>query len=667
MRPMPSAPISRADPALSRGLVFAVVALAAAAVHLQTLGFPFVFDDRYLVVLNAFLREAWSPIDAFAHHFWYGTPSSAGYYRPLVVASLALNGKLLGWGPVGFHLFNLLLHAANSALVLALLLRLAVPMRAAMFGALLFAVHPVTAWPVASIVARVDLLPAFFLLLAWLALSAGSAPAVGLAFLGALLCKESAIAFLGVPFLALRAPLVSPEAAGDASSASGAGGGRRATLLCGLASVAAVVAAVALRSFAHVGLALPRSRIDGVVNPLAVMDDGARILAALRLAGRYLGYLFVPWRFTDAAHYGRGQAGPALLDPGVLFGGLLLAILAGLTLWLWWRRDRMSLFLGFALAAFLPASNLISPIGSLYAQNFLYLPLLGVALLAGDLLGRVHLRAGRLAAWSATAVLVLLSAATVIEARIWRSGPALFTAWTERFPNYGFGWAGLGTAVLDEGDAAGAERLLRRSLELDDNSAKAHYNLGVSLLMTTAPPETGGTGSDAARLEEGLEHSRRAAAIDPMMSEAHINAARLLLLLGRPGEAEAEARAAIAIRPDLTARQTLAESIFKQRRFSDAVEVYRELVPLLPGDPNLRAQYLESLVESGDPLAARRDTEAARRDFPDLAWFDVCLARIEAREGHADAARELLRVARSRDPQANEWIARFSELAPIAN
>lgn len=665
MRPMPSAPVSRADPSTPRGFAFAIVVLAAAAVHLQALGFPFVFDDRYLVVLNAFLREAWSPIDAFAHHFWYGTPSGTAYYRPLVVASLALNGKLLGWGPVGFHLFNLLLHAANSALVLALLLRLAVPMRAATFGALLFAVHPVTAWPVASIVARVDLLPAFFLLLAWLALAAGSAPAVGLAFLGALLCKESAIAFLGVPFLALRAPLAAPEAAGDASSGSGTWGGRRGTLLCGLAAAAAVAAAVALRLFAHAGLGLPRSRIDGAVNPLAVMDDGARILAALRLAGRYLAYLFVPWRFTDAAHYGRGEAGPALSDPGVLFGALLLALIAGLTLWLWWRRDRLGLFLGFALAAFLPASNIMTPIGSLYAQNFLYLPLLGLALAAGDALGRVDRRPGRLAAWSATAVLVLLSVATIIEARIWRSGPILFTAWTERFPNYGFGWVGLGTALIDEGDHAGAERLLRRSLALDDGNAKAHYNLGVTILMTT-PPEAGETGSSAARLREGLEHSRRAAVIDPMMSEAHINAARLLLLLDRAGEAEAEARAAVAIRPDRIGRQTLAESIFRQRRYADAVEAYRELVPLLPGDPNLRAQYLESLVEAGDPAAARRDTEAARRDFPDLAWFDVCLARIEAREGHADAARELLRRARSRDEQADEWIGRFSELAAIA-
>jgi tetratricopeptide (TPR) repeat protein len=645
-----------------RHLSYAIVVLVAAAVHLQTLGFPFIFDDRYLVVLNAFLREAWSPIDAFAHHFWYGTPSGTAYYRPLVIASLALNGKLFGWGPVGFHLFNLLLHAANSALVLAVLLRIAVPKRAAVFGALLFAVHPATAWPVASIVARVDLLPAFFVLLAFLGLASGSPVATGLAFLGALLCKESAIAFLGIPFLALRAPLVPGSAVSDDRPAR-----PRASLACALAALAAVLAAIALRLFAHVGLAMS-GRIDGAVNPLAMMDGWERRRAALRLAGRYLGYLFVPWRFTDAAAYGPGKSGPSWGDPGVLFGTILLALLAGLTFWLWLRRDRLSLFLGFALAAFLPASNILVPIGSLYALNFLYMPLLGVALAAAEARGRFAPRAPRVAGLAAAAVLVLLAAGTLVEARLWRAEPVLFTAWTERFPHYGFGWVGLGTARLGEGDAVGAEEDLRRSLTLDDRNAKAHYNLAVVILQTTPPPELGGSEADAARLREGLEHARRAEEIDPLMIEATLNAARLLMLLDRPAEAETEARRALetakgaAPAAGAMARRTLAEAIFKQHRYAETLALYSELVPANPADPNLRAQYLDALFEAGEVSTARREGERARTDFPDLAWFILYSARIEARDGHADQARELLRTARTRDPKVDEWIGRYPDL-----
>src|SRR6266446_6406077 len=187
-----------------RFLPYLIVALVAVAVHLQTVRFPFVFDDEWLVAGNAFLREPWSVLASFAHHFWHGTPFANAYYRPIVTATFALNGRLFGWGPAGFHLVNLLLHAANAMLVLRLLRRYAVPAGAATFGALLFAVHPAAAWPVGSVVARVDLLPALFILLAWGALVDGTGWRTGLCFAAALLSKESAIAFLGVPFMALR-------------------------------------------------------------------------------------------------------------------------------------------------------------------------------------------------------------------------------------------------------------------------------------------------------------------------------------------------------------------------------------------------------------------------------------------------------------------------------
>src|SRR5262249_55873927 len=158
--------------------------------------------------------------------------------------------------------------------------------------------------------------------------------------------------------------------------------------------------------------------------------------------------------------------------------------------------------------------------------------------------------------------------------------------------------------------------------------------------------------------------SRRAAEIDPVAIEARINAARFLMLLDRPAEAEEEARRALQVgKNDPTARRVLAESIFKQRRFADALALYQDLTPATPEDPNLRAQYLDALFEAGDPLNARREAERARHDFPDLAWFDVYLARVETRDGHADRARDLLRAARSRDPQANDWIGRYPDLA----
>src|SRR5258706_452619 len=206
-----------------RGLPPLAVALLALLPYHRVPGYAFVFDDLHLIVHNAFLKMPWSAFNAFGHDFWHGTPFGAAYYRPLVVASLALNGRLLGWGSPGFHLINMALHAANSVLLYHVARRLGAGVRGAAAVAALFAVHPVAAWPVASIVARVDLLPGLFLLLAWGVLSAGGerrgpgrAALAGGLFLCALLSKESAAAFLIVPLLSLRRMKGDVPAAGKA-------------------------------------------------------------------------------------------------------------------------------------------------------------------------------------------------------------------------------------------------------------------------------------------------------------------------------------------------------------------------------------------------------------------------------------------------------------------
>jgi len=481
--------------ARTRWIASAAVALLAAAPYIRSVGFEFVLDDLHLIVHNAFLREAWSPITAFAHDFWHGTSFGASYYRPVVTASFALNGRLLGWGPGGFHLVNVLLHAANAVLLLALARRLGCLDRAALCAAALFAVHPVAAWPVASIVARVDLLPTLFILLAWCVLCRPAGGRVGLPgaarvgtfFLLALLSKESAAAFLAVPILALRR-MKDPD------------GGIRDCRPVAISVGAAALVYLAARRALGLGLLMAPGLIDPLTNPLALLPRSARLLAALRLAGRYMLYLLAPIRFTDPRNYFEPAAQSPLMGPGVIMSLALLALWSGSIVLLWLRRDPIALPLAFALASFLPASNILFPIGSLYAQNFLYMPLAGACLAAAGVLGRAERRAGTtgaptsrpagiartLVAGTLAAVLVL---AAFAEAGIWRDDLSLLTAWSERFPNYPLAQSALGVALLDRHDPAAAVAPLRRALALTDRSLEAHYNLGVALLLLGRPAE----------------------------------------------------------------------------------------------------------------------------------------------------------------------------------
>lgn len=641
---------------------YAAVALLAAAVYVHTLSFGFVFDDQWLVVQNRFLREPWSILTAFQHHFWYGTPFGTGFYRPIVIASLALNGRLFGWGPAGFHAFNVLLHAGNAALVLLLARRLSLSGFAAGLSATLFAVHPIGAWPVGSVVARVDLLPALFILLAWIAwttrdggLQRTGVLLTGACFLGALLCKESAAAFLGIMVMAVLRPPV-PRIEGRTLPP-------RSVRCLGLAaSVGALGIYLVARRINGIGL----PSIDQQVNPLAGMPWSSRVIAALALSGRYVLYLLFPLRFADPHDYAP-SASPPRVTAGVVLAATALLVWVAAVLVLWWRRDRLALPAAFALGSFLPASNLLRPITSLYAQNFLYLPLIGLCLVTGEIAERVvrraragpepsaHGRAARIPirGWVAGAVVVVLGLVAARESLIWRAEEPLFRTWTRRFPNYALAHFNLGLTRLDLGDAATALKSLRRALAIDDRSPQLQAHTAAALLLIR---------DDREALEEALSHCRKAFQSDPQFVNPRVNAASILLRLGRPEEAEREAREAVRIAPDLNeARIALAESMFRQEKYREAAWEFGRLAAILPGRFEVRSPHVVSLIRGGDLDAARQAALAARKEFPGLAWFDFCLARVEARSGRRAEAFALLEASLAKDEKTRDWIGEVED------
>ena len=113
---------------------------------------------------------------------WMFTVMHGGHYQPLSWVSYAIDYQIWGLQPFGFHLTNLVLHAANAVvfwLVVMELLRAAAPPAkgepantvplAAAVGALFFAVHPLRVESVAWASERRDVLAGFFFLLTVLA------------------------------------------------------------------------------------------------------------------------------------------------------------------------------------------------------------------------------------------------------------------------------------------------------------------------------------------------------------------------------------------------------------------------------------------------------------------------------------------------------------------
>ncbi|XP_032804676.2 protein O-mannosyl-transferase TMTC2 [Petromyzon marinus] len=154
------------------GLGEALCSLLAAGVYANTLGADFCYDDSRAITSNQDLRPDVPWTRVFYDDFW-GTPLSHSgshkSFRPLCTLSFRLNFALGGLEPWGYHLANVLLHAACTAVYTRLTCTLLPPLPWGILAGLLFAVHPVHTEAVAGVVGRADVGAGLFFLLSLLA------------------------------------------------------------------------------------------------------------------------------------------------------------------------------------------------------------------------------------------------------------------------------------------------------------------------------------------------------------------------------------------------------------------------------------------------------------------------------------------------------------------
>jgi predicted O-linked N-acetylglucosamine transferase (SPINDLY family) len=146
------------------------------------------------------------------------------------------------------------------------------------------------------------------------------------------------------------------------------------------------------------------------------------------------------------------------------------------------------------------------------------------------------------------------------------------------------------------GDHAAAERLAREVLLADPDHADALSLLG--LLMVRAGDRTG-----------ALPHWQRAATLRPGIAAHRYNLAELLRQLGRPGEAEAEFRAAVELAPSWAeAVFGLANALKDQGRTADALAAYTQAISLQP-------RFARALYNRGNMLREQGRVAEAERDY----------------------------------------------------
>jgi tetratricopeptide (TPR) repeat protein len=171
----------------------------------------FVWDDHDIIVNNITNRDMSNIATLFLSADSTVSGNQKTYYRPLNRLSYMLDYQLFGLHPAAYHLENIAIHLFAVILIYLLAQKLLGNTTAAFMAALIFAVHPVNAEAVNFISARNTLLSTLFVLLAVIMyIDADAADAAikknlyysvsGLFFFMSLLCKEPAIMLLIVLF-----------------------------------------------------------------------------------------------------------------------------------------------------------------------------------------------------------------------------------------------------------------------------------------------------------------------------------------------------------------------------------------------------------------------------------------------------------------------------------
>ncbi|HWY09291.1 MAG TPA: tetratricopeptide repeat protein [Candidatus Acidoferrales bacterium] len=479
-------------------------------------------------------------------------------FRPVTFATLALNWAAGGAHAWGYHLVNLLLHAAVTLLLYLVLRKLLeiVPQGAtvAWAAALLFAVHPIHTEAVASIVGRSELLAVGFLLAAWL-LHLHDQPIPALfCFAVALLAKESAVVFVPLAI------------AGDYAR-----GKLKPLLRYGwIAGVGVLYMAVLWEAQ---GGRFGEKGVNFLDNPLAQLPASLRILNALRVAWKYLALHIYPATLScDYSYNGillysnlRHTLPPAVLAASVL------------ALWIWaiWTKRKEWVLAGaIYLVGFSVTANILVPTGTIMGERLAYLPSAGFCLLVALAFIRLGYSNRKLATAAFAILVAALAMRTVVRNRDWRDNFTLFSAAVRAVPGSARAHAGLGGEYLRRDQLQEARREFQTSLSIYPDFSDVWNSSGIVETRL-------GHDQEALRLfQKSLEMTRK----------DDVNYNRVA--------------------------SNLAEQLIKLRRTDDALRLVNDQISKSPEDSRTRSIRAVIWYQRGEQASARADAEAALRLDP---------------------------------------------------
>jgi protein O-mannosyl-transferase len=656
----------------------ALIFCATLVAYFPAIGAGFIWDDDAHVTKPA-LRTLHG-----LGRIWFELGATQQYY-PVLHSAFWLEHRLWGDAAMGYHLVNILLHATAACLFGLALQRLlkvdeASPPRllsAALFGALIFALHPVCVESVAWISEQKNTLSTVFYLLSALAFLTWH----GLPAHVPMRTRAGSPCYVGLGWYILSLALFILALLSKSVTAT-----LPAALLVVLwwkrGNLSWKRDVVPLLPFFAIGITaglltawVERTYIIGAGSVAFDLGTLQRCLLAGRVIWFYLAKFF--WPANLIFIYPRWQ-----VDAGVwwqyLFPVAALALLAALRSI---RRRTRGPLAGalFFVGTLFPALGFFNAypfVFSYVADHFQYLASLGtIALIAGgwecrkvviskgtnpeSLKGKVlddSKQRGGAANWLSTYYLLLtnyyfrlivalsllctLGVLTWRQCRIYHDPETLYRATLAKNPDCFLARNNLGKLLRESGRTGEAIGQYLAALRIKPD-AEVHYNLGVALVSAGQPRDA------VIEFQEALR-------LHPDYPEAHINLARALAGLGRFPEAIAHDEEALRLKPDSSearkpdedtlrldaseAHNNLGNIFFAQGRVAEAMEQFQAALQAEPDYAPAHNGMGAVLSQAGQVAPAIAQFEQALRIKPDYAEAHVNLAIALAKTGRRPEA-----------------------------
>ncbi len=597
-------------------------------VYLQLVNYPFIgFDDNYYIFENpnVLFGINWPAVK------WAFSTYYMGHWHPITWLSYLLDNHIYGLNPGKYHLTNILIHIANSALVFLLLLRLMGRYGASLMVAILFAIHPLHIEPVAWISGRKELISTFFGILAvWAYLRYLKQPnwlhygLVSLCLLLGLMGKALLITF---PFALLLLDYW-PLKRFDKSLAEGIKPFLlklkdlflEKWLLFIIIGILASVATQAAKSGSGTVV-----RVEDPIEVITGMKLNASIVFDLNVITNYIIYIKKMFLPNDLTMYYQVRMQPNL----VLIGLALLTLLLVTLLAFWWAKKYPYFVVGWCwfLGTMLPMTRL--PI----AERYTYVPYLGlfvVGVLAFiELTAKWQIKEKFLMGFAVVITLILMII-TTYQTSYWSSSIELFKQSVERNPNnpvmmynlaneyhkinkkeeaakyyqktleiipseyyknnnedlYSRTCNNLGLIFYDQGKYVEAEDLYKKALRYSAHNAHT-YN---SLAQLRVKQKKG---------EEAIEYANKSIALNPQLAEVYVNLGLGYLLQENVLETIKAFEKAVKLKPSLWDVQTDLGTLYaSQGRREDALRRYQFVLKNNPNHQTARRKLEELQVRA---------------------------------------------------------------------